>query len=160
MRSRLRSYQMRTVLRSSPRGTAAMKTHHKVVLGIFVLIMAIAVCAPVVDRWTEMRAKRAAVLDFQYREMTNALVFGALEHRTEHPMNRLYHERRDALVKAGYLKKREFPMRQGFESSRAAQAFFWRFASRFPGTEFQLRGAKPPATPMVVAYARDSDLLA
>jgi hypothetical protein len=159
MSSRLRDYQMRTVLRASPTSGAGAR-RGRVVLAIIGLIIAVAASVPLVERWMDMSAHKAAALDSQYREMTNALVFGnALEHTKDHPMNRLYHERRNALLKAGYLKKRELRLRNRFESSQAAKAFFWSFASRFPGTEFQLRGAKPPATPVVVVYARDSDFL-
>ncbi len=148
---------MRTVLKSS---NAAGRKQRRAFLWILAVIIAAAAAVPLIDRWTESRARRAAVLDFQYREMTNALVSGALEQISSHPMNRLYHERRDALLKAGYLKKREFPLHHRFESSRAARNFLWRFAARFPGTEFQLRGPKSPATPVFVVYARNGDLLA
>ena len=137
-----------------------MKGPRKTLFGIIGLIIVVSVCVRLIDWWTETRAQGRAALDFQYWEMTNALVSGyALERTSDHPINRLYHERRDALVKAGYLKKREFPLRHRFESSKAAQAFFWRFAARFPGAEFQLRGAKPPVTPTLTVYARNSDLL-
>lgn len=160
MASRLHRYQMRTVLKKSPRGSAAGTNQRRAILWIVAVIIVVAAAVPLADRWTESRARRAAVLDFQYREMTNALVSGALEQVSSHPMNRLYHERRDSLLKAGYLKKREFPLRYPFESSRAASAFLWRFAARFPGTEFQLRGVKAPASPVFVVYARNSDLVA
>lgn len=141
--------------------TASIKVPRGVLLATAALIIAGAVCVPLIDHWTDMKGQRAAALDSQYREMTNALVSGyALERTKDHPINRLYHERRDALVKAGYLKKREFPLRHRFESSKAAHAFFWRFAARFPGAEFRLSGAKPPATPTLTVYARNSDLLA
>jgi hypothetical protein len=94
-------------------------------IGIVGLIVAIAICVRLIDRWTERKAQGRAALDLQYWEMTNALVSGyALERTSDHPINRRYHERRDALVKAGYLKEREFPLRHRFESSKTAQAFF------------------------------------
>jgi len=158
MASRLHRYQMRTVLKTSPRGSGTKQ--RRAILWIVAVIIVVAAAVPLTDRWTESRARRAAVLDFQYREMTNALVSGALEQVSSHPMNQLYHERRDSLLKAGYLKKREFPLRYPFESSRAASAFLWRFAARFPGTEFQLRGVKAPASPVFVVYARNGDLVA
>jgi len=156
--SRLHRYQMRTVLKTSPRGSGTKQ--RRAILWVIVVIIAIAAAVPLTDRWTERRARQAAVLDFQYREMTNALVSGAGEQVSSHPLNQLYRERRDSLLKAGYLKKREFQLRYRFESSRAASAFLWRFAARFPGTEFQLRGAKPPEAPVFVVYARNSDLVA
>jgi hypothetical protein len=148
------------MVKAGPRGAAAGAKQRRVVLWVLAVIILAAAAVPLLDRWTESRARKAAILDFQYREMTNALVSGAMEQVSTHPMNRLYRERRDGLLKAGYLKKREFPLRNRFESSRAANTFLWRFAAQFPGTEFQLRGLKPPAFPVFVVYARDSDLLA
>jgi len=134
---------------------ASIKARRKA-LAIIGLIIAGVLCVRLIDRWTEARAQERAALDFQYWEMTNALVFGyALERTSDHPINRLDHERRDALVKAGYLKKREFPLRHRFESSKAAHAFFWRFAARFPGAEFRFSGVKPPATPTLTGICEE-----
>lgn len=77
----------------------------------------------------------------------------------DHPMYRLYRERHDALVKAGYLKTREFPMRRGFKSRKASSAFFYRFATNFPGVDVQIRN-RPNLPPVIVVCARDRDLLA
>jgi hypothetical protein len=138
-----------------------LKAPHKMLLGMIGLMIAIAICVRLIDRWTERKAQGKAALERQYWEMTNALVSGyALERTRDHPINRLYHDRRDALVAAGYLKKHEFPLRHKFDSSKAAHTFLWRFAARFPGAEFQLSGAKAPTTPTLTVYARNSDLLA
>ena len=88
MASRLHRYQMRTVLKTSTRGSGTKQ--RRAILWIVAVIIVVAAAVPLTDRWTESRARRAAVLDFQYREMTNALVSGALEQVSSHPINRLY----------------------------------------------------------------------
>ena len=138
----------------------AMKTRHKVVLGITTLVVVVGVCL-LVQRLADKSAERASALDAQYQEMTYAIVQGqAQEQSTNHPMNRLYRERRDALLKAGYLKTREFPLRHSFESPRASFAFLARFAARFPGIDRQLQSTKTGQPPVLVVCARDSDLVA
>jgi hypothetical protein len=74
-------------------------------------------------------------------------------------MYELYRERHDALVKAGYLKTREFPMRYGFESGKAKWNFIYQFATNFPGVDVQIRGQRDQP-PVIVVWARDRDLLA
>ena len=136
-----------------------MKTHHKVVLGVMALLVVAAICA-LVDRWANRAAQSASVLDSQYQEMTYAMVQGqAGEQPTNHPMYVLYQERKDALIKAGYLKTREFPMRRGFESRTASRSFFTRFAKRFPGVGVQIRfNQKSGEPPVITVCAKDSDL--
>ena len=89
-----------------------MKTRPKVILGVTTLIVVILVCLLL-----GYLGHRAAALDAQYQEMIFAIVQGkAQEQSADHPMNRLYRERRDALMEAGYLKTRQFPLRHSFES--------------------------------------------
>jgi len=137
-----------------------MKKGPKIILGVTTLIVVILVCL-LLGHLVHRAALTAAVLDAQYQEMIFAVVQGkAQEQSTDHPMSRLYRDRREALMKAGYLKTRQFALRHSFESSNAAFAFLARFASRFPGVERQLRTTKPGEPPVFVVCARDFDLVA
>jgi hypothetical protein len=132
-----------------------VKRRHKVIFGIAALI--IVAVSLLMGRLTD----RVAALEVQYRELIYAKVQGqAGERAPDHPMSRLYRERHDALVEAGYLKTREFPMRRGFESRQALTTFFYSFASNFPGADVQVRDVKQDRPPVIVVCARDCDLLA
>ena len=137
-----------------------MKKPHKILLAVAALVVIATVCA-LLDRWHGIATERTAALDAQYEEMIYAMVQGqAPEQSTNHPMNRLYRARHEALVAAGYLKTREFPLQHGFESSRASWSFISSFASKFPGVDRQIRSTKPGQPPVFVVCARDRDLLA
>lgn len=136
-----------------------MTTQRKWVLGFVVLLVAGAM-GVLVDSWADKAAERGRELDVQYGDLIYAKVKGqAGEQPPGHPMYELYRERHDALVKAGYLKTREFPMRHGFESRKASRDFFYQFATNFPGVDVQIRGQRDQP-PVIVVCARDRDLLA
>jgi hypothetical protein len=137
-----------------------MKARHRVFFGVLASIFVAAVCL-LVNRWYERAARERAALDAQYQEMVYAIVKGqAGEQSPDHPMSRLYRERHDALVKAGYLKTREFRLRHPFESSSDSSAFLARFAARFPGTDCKLRARKPGEPPLFTVCAREFDVVA
>ncbi len=126
-----------------------------VVVGFGLLILGFVA----VDRWSDKASQRTAVLEAQYREMTYAMVQGqAGERSPSHPMYQLYQDRKEALLKAGYLKVWEFPMRRGFESRKALPSFFYRFATNFPGAEVRVRG-RPALPPVLEVCARSRDIL-
>lgn len=135
-----------------------MKTRSKTLLAVIGFGL-LAFGFVVVDRWSDRAWQRTAVLEAQYREMTYAMVQGqAGEHSPSHPMYRLYQDRKESLLKAGYLKVWEFPMRRGFESRKALPSFFYRFATNFPGAEVRVRG-RPALPPVIEVCARPRDVV-
>ena len=74
-------------------------------------------------------------------------------------MAQLYRERRQQLVKVGYLETREFELPRGLESSKETRVFFYRLSTSFTGAEIGLRG-RTSQRPVIVACARERDLLA
>src|SRR5690349_16553085 len=135
-----------------------MRTRSKAIVAVIALAV-VAVGILVMDRRADRAFETAAALDAQYREMAYAMVQGqAGEQSPSHPIYRLYRERQDSLLKAGYLKTWEFPMRRGFASRKAVPSFFYRFATNFPGAEVRIRGGQD-SPPVIVVCARDRDIL-
>ena len=99
--------------------------------------------------------ERAAAMEAQYRDMTNAYPI-ASEMAHEQPAHRLWAERRAALLEAGYIETRELRMRHSLAANGAVWDFFVAFRSRFPGVERSVRDAKSDQ-PVVVVTARKSD---
>jgi hypothetical protein len=122
-------------------------------LGIFLLPR----LARRIDLAVEPMWEKAAVNEAQYRDMTNAFPI-AYEVVVDHPVRRLYEERKAALLESGYIETRELRMRQSFASGRSANTFFWDFHSHFPGVEVSVRDSKSDQPPVVMFTARKSDL--
>jgi hypothetical protein len=99
--------------------------------------------------------EKAAAIEAQYRDMTNAYRIAG-EVLPDHPTRRLWEERRAALLEAGYIETRELRMRRRLAAKGGVNAFFAAFHSRFPGVECSIRGVKSDE-PVVVVTARKSD---
>ncbi len=85
---------------------------------------------PRLARWIESRAEpkfaEAAALETQYRDMTNAYPIAA-EMPPDHPTARLWRERREALLAAGFIQRREMAMKQ----KPTGKSWEWNFRKRF-----------------------------
>ena len=108
-----------------------------------------------IDATLDPMWEKAAAVEAQYRDMTNAYRIAA-EVVREHPTHRLWEERRTTLFEAGYIETREFRMRHSLTAKGAVSKFFNAFQSRFPGVECSVRGAKSDE-PVVVVTARKFD---
>jgi hypothetical protein len=129
---------------------------------IFAGAGALALCIllfPRLARWIDSKVdpalERAAAHETQYREMTNAYPMAG-ELLQDHPIRKRWEECRAALLEAGYIETREFPLRP-LTAKGATKAFFTAFHARFPGVECSVRDAKSDA-PALVVTARKSDL--
>jgi len=74
----------------------------------------------------------------------------------DHPTHKRWKECKAALLKAGYIETREFPLGPGADKG-ATKAFFKAFQARFPGVECSVRAVNSPA-PVFVVTARKRDL--
>src|SRR6188474_470176 len=84
--------------------------------------------------------QRAAAMEAQYRDMTNAYSV-ASEMVREHPTHRLWAERMATLMEAGYIETRQLRMRHSLAAKGAVWDFFVAFNARFPGVERSVRDA-------------------
>ena len=136
-----------------------MRTKVKVILaGVAALALGLLLLPPLarrIDATLDPVWERAAAMEAQYRDMTNAYLI-ASELAREHPTHRLWAERRAALIKAGYIETRELRLRHSLAAEGAAWDFFRAFHSRFPGVERSVRAAGSDE-PVVVVTARKSD---
>jgi len=136
-----------------------MNTKTKVILaGIAAMVLGVVLLprlARRIDSAVGPVFEKAAAMEAQYRDMTNAYPVAA-EMAPDHPTARLWRERRAALLEAGYIETRELRMRHSLAAKGAVRDFFTAFHSRFPGVERSVREAKSDA-PAVVVTARKSD---
>jgi hypothetical protein len=109
-----------------------------------------------IDSTLDPMWERAAAMEAQYRNMTNAYPIAA-EMAPDHPTARLWRERRAALLAGGYIETREFELPRPLAAKGAVNAFFAAFHSRFPGVECSVRAPKSDE-PVLVVTARKSDL--
>jgi len=131
----------------------------KVAGGVIGLLLAVLLIPPLarrIDTAVDPLWEQAAQVERQYREMTNAYRI-ASEVVREHPTRRLWEERRNALLAAGYIEVRELRMRHSLGGRGDVEGFFAAFQTSFPGVECSVRNVKSDA-PTVVVTARKSDL--
>ena len=136
-----------------------MNTRTKVILaGMAALALGIVLLprlARRIDSTVGPGLERAAAMEAQYREMTNAYPI-ASEMVREHPTHRLWAERRAALMDAGYIETRELRLRHSLAGKGALRDFVAAFRARFPAVEFRIREIKSDE-PVVIVTARKSD---
>jgi hypothetical protein len=136
-----------------------MTTRTKVILAAVVLLgLSIWLLPPLarrIDSAVEPIQAQAAANEARYREMTNAAPLAG-EVLPDHPVRRLWEERRAALLASGYIETRDFPMQDRLSGKGAANAFFSAFHSRFPGVECSVNGAKTDQA-VVTITARKND---
>jgi hypothetical protein len=129
-----------------------------ILAGVAVLALAIWLLphlARLIDSTVAPAIEKAAALEAQYRDMTNACLL-ASEVVREHPTHRFWAERRAALMEAGYIETRELKIKHSLAAKGAVWDFFAAFHARFPGVERSVRDAGS-AAPVVVVTARKSD---
>jgi hypothetical protein len=86
--------------------------------------------------------------------MTNAYPIAA-EMMPDHPTARVWRERREALLAAGFIETREMAMKQKPTDKNWAWNFRKQFAARWPGVECSLRFHKEAPPTATVTVRRD-----
>ena len=136
-----------------------MTTRTKVILAAVVLlglcVWLLPRLAKRIDSAVEPIQAQAAANDARYREMTNAAPLAG-EVLPDHPVRRLWEERRAALLASGYIETREFPMQDRLSGKGAVNAFHSAFHSRFPGVECTVKDPKTDQA-IITITARKSD---
>jgi hypothetical protein len=104
----------------------------------------------------EPAAERMAVNEVQYREMVSAYPIAG-EVGRDHPMHIFWEERRDTLIRTGYIETRQFPLKQRPDIKWSARDFYHGFQTRFPGVECSIEFHKADQSRVAIVTARKSD---